>query len=75
MAANKTPPRTTSPILCELFQIMQDEGISCASMAQTLEVRENTVSLWRRGKNEPGFIWIEKMAQALGYKLTLEKMK
>ena len=74
MGDNRVPPRTTSPILRELFQIMQNEGVTCASMAQTLEVRENTVSLWRRGKNEPGFVWIEKMATALGYKLTLEKL-
>lgn len=70
----KRPIRTASPILRELFEIAELQGMNLLYYAASMDKHPNQLSGYRTGKHEPGIMTVEEMADALGYKLTLTRL-
>lgn len=70
----KRPIRTASPVLRELFEIAQDQGLSGLTFAESMDMHPNQLSGYRTGNREPRILTVEEMAGALGYKLTLTRL-
>lgn len=68
-------PKTSSKILKIIFEEMLKKKISQADMAQAMGRSSGQLSAWCLGKNEPGVMTVEEMAERLGYRLTLEPIK
>lgn len=68
------PCLAASPILRQLMAEMVAQGTRHADIADFIGVDKLAISNWRRGKHEPSLLYVEKLATALGYKLTLEKL-
>lgn len=71
---SQVAPKTTSPLLLEIFKIMADKDMGTKTMAELLETSVHTVSRWRSGRSDPCLLSAEKMAIELGYRLKLEKV-
>ncbi len=69
----RTPVRSASPTLRAIFEDMTNRNIRLADMGDMIGRHGSRVSEWRRGLVEPGIMTVEEMADALGYRLALEK--
>lgn len=69
----RTPIRAASPTLKRIFEEMTERAIRVQDMAGLLGKASSRVSEWRRGKVEPGIMMVREIAEALRYRLTLEK--
>lgn len=67
----RKPIRTASPTLRKIFEIMADRQLTIAEMARMIGKHENSVSLYRSGRAEPGVFVIEEMAAVLGVEVRL----
>lgn len=71
MSKRSAPIRTASPVLRELFEIADRDGVMLITIADRANTHPVRVSGYRRGKNQPGVMVVEEMAHALGYRLCL----
>jgi transcriptional regulator with XRE-family HTH domain len=71
----RKPIRTASPTLRKIFEIMADRQLTISEMARMIGKHENNVSLYRRGRAEPGIFVVEGMAAALGLELQITEGK
>lgn len=67
----RRPARTASPVLRELFDILNDDPRSDVKIGKIVGVHPNVLSCWRGGQRSPTLINFENTAQTLGYRLTL----
>jgi predicted transcriptional regulator len=75
IAKNSIPPRTTSPVMRELFNDMSDRVISQASVADAIGVSQVAMSHWRHGVTTPKLMDVEAFAEVMGYRMVLEKIQ
>lgn len=73
------PPRdpwsnTASPITRQLLAIIAADPRTMADITPVIGVTEVGLSRWRRGKASPRLFQFECAAEALGYRLVLEKI-
>lgn len=55
--------------------LMKEHGMSQKFMAEQIGVTEAGISRWMQGKRNPDIQYVEKMAEVLGYKLSIEMEK
>lgn len=68
----KKPPRSASPLVRQLFQVIDRSGLSYSQISRLAGVTPATLAYWRHGKNAPRWVDFENVAHALGYDITLQ---
>ena len=68
----KKPARTASPVVRQLFDLIDGSGLSHAEIAAITGVHRVTLSFWKHGKNAPRLLDFENVAQSLGYEIQLK---
>ena len=67
----KKPVRAASPVVRQLFELIDDAGISLADAGRPAGVHYVTMSRWRQGFSAPRLVELENVAQGMGYRLLL----
>jgi len=68
------PIRTSSPVLREVFEMADLRGASITWLSVKTNLTTQSISNWRKGSNAPNILAVEEMANAMGYKLILQKI-
>lgn len=71
----RAPVRTASEVLFQLLTLAQETDLSYSSLTKHTGTARNTISRWARGENAPSILLCEALAEALGYRLKLEKVE
>lgn len=66
--------KSTCPVVRQLFELMDQDGRSFEEIANRAGYYPNMLSLWRTGKTRPVISTMVDVAQAIGYRIRLEKI-
>lgn len=66
---------TASPIVRELFDVIDRLGLTYQEVSNRSGVSRPTLTRYKHGKHSPRVLDIEDIAQVLGYELKLERKK
>lgn len=69
--AMKKPARSASKLVRDLFDAIDDTGLSAGAISTRTGVHSVTLSNWKHGKGAPRLTDFENVAQALGYRVVL----
>lgn len=69
--ARNIEPRTSSPVLKEIFNTMVERNVTVKEMSRRINHHSNIVSLWRTGRSTPSILSVEEMAGQIGFRLAL----
>lgn len=72
-AQPRLPVRSALPIVRDLFEIIDQTGLSYEMLAKKAGCHKQSLTIWRRGKNAPGLQQFENVAMSLGYEVVLRK--
>lgn len=70
----KKPARTASKVVRELFEVMDESRRSYKSVCMQAGLSTVAMSNWKAGKNMPRLSDFENVAEAVGYRIRLEKI-
>lgn len=70
---NRTPVRTASKTLQQIFGIMERQEVTQRSMAKGLKTDKAQMQKYKRGDQTPNILRVEEMADLLGYELVLRR--
>lgn len=71
----RKPITCASPTLRQLFNVLENRQITEEKISHAMNMFGKSVGRWRRGVHEPRIMSVEALAQELGYRLVLEKIK
>lgn len=64
---------TADPILRQLFTIVYQENISVAQLGKQIRRTPQAISSWKKGYTNPTMLDLQSFAEAIGYKIVLQK--
>lgn len=65
----------TSALVRQVFEIARQDGMTLEWLAEVTGKRRPTLSCWRSGANMPPVDQLEKMLDAMGYRLVVVRKK
>lgn len=67
----KKPARSASPLVRQLFDVIDKSGLSYSQIESATGVSAVTLSYWKHGKNAPRWVDFENVARFLGHDIRL----
>lgn len=71
MVGKPKPIKTASPTLRQIFEMAETMNIKQVTLSDFAEVAQQHISNYKLGRHEPGIMTVERLAEAVGCKLTL----
>jgi hypothetical protein len=71
----KKPAKTSSRIVRDLFDLIDDASLSASTVGEKAGVHPVTLSYWKHGKNTPRLSDFENVASVLGHRLVLQPVE
>lgn len=68
----RLPVRTISPVLRELYDVLNRAGYSQRSVAEAIGTVSSSLTHWKTGTATPTLVMAESFAEVLGYRFVLQ---
>ncbi len=72
---NRKPVLATSRIIRQLFELIENGNFGYDNLAKRAGMAKVGLSLMKRGRQTPIMSTVENLAEAIGYRLVLEKIE